>query len=111
MREQKRKEKQLEKLKLKEMENMNKKIAAEEYLLLMAQRKLESIRLLGELINRIKVMSPTSPLQIIKLYCYKKLCVNKYAICYGLQTSVKFPKVCSDFVNSREVFIFSVVCI
>lgn len=34
---------------------MNKKIEAEEYLLLMAQRKLESIRLLGELINRIKV--------------------------------------------------------
>lgn len=55
MREQKRKEKQLEKLKLKEVEEMNKKIAVEEYLLLMAQRKLESIRLLGELINRIKV--------------------------------------------------------
>lgn len=55
MREQKRKEKQLEKLKLKEVEEMNKKIAVEEYLLLMAQRKLESIRLLGELINRVKV--------------------------------------------------------
>lgn len=39
------------------MQNMNKKIAAEEYLLLMAQRKLESIRLLSELINRIKVTS------------------------------------------------------
>lgn len=55
MREQKRKGKQLEKLKLKEVDEMNKKIAVEEYLLLMAQRKLESIRLLGELINRIKV--------------------------------------------------------
>lgn len=59
LREQKRKEKQLEKLKLIEMQNMNKKIAAEEYLLLMAQRKLESIRLLSELINRIKVTPHT----------------------------------------------------
>lgn len=34
---------------------MNKKIATEERLLLMAQRRLESIRLLGELFNRLKV--------------------------------------------------------
>ena len=54
-REQKRKEKQLEKLKLNEDDDITEKIAMEEYLLLLAQRKLESIRLLGELLNRIKV--------------------------------------------------------
>lgn len=78
MREQKRKEKQLEKLKLKEVEEMNKKIAVEEYLLLMAQRKLESIRLLGELINRIKVnflfwniLSQGNEVLVIKLLGFK----------------------------------------
>lgn len=54
-REEKRKLKQLEILKAKEAEDMNRKIASEERLLLMAQRRLESIRLLSELIKRVEV--------------------------------------------------------
>lgn len=54
-REEKRKMKQLEKIKLKEAEDMNRKIASEERLLLMAQRRLESIRLLSELFKRVEV--------------------------------------------------------
>ncbi|PSN37749.1 hypothetical protein C0J52_22720 [Blattella germanica] len=54
-REEKRKHKQLMKLKEKETEEMNKKIAIEEKKLLIAQRKLESIRLLDELFERVKV--------------------------------------------------------
>ena len=54
-REEKRKRKQLMKLKEKETREMNMKIAVEERKLLIAQRKLESIRLLDELFERIKV--------------------------------------------------------
>ena len=54
-REEKRKKRQLMKLKEKETEEMNIKIAVEEKKLLIAQRKLESIRLLDELFERVKV--------------------------------------------------------
>lgn len=54
-REGRRKAKQLERLKHEEADEMNKKIATEEKLLVMAQRRLESFRLLGELFNRLKV--------------------------------------------------------
>lgn len=54
-REEKRKQKILKKLKRKEAEQMSIKIAIEERKLLMAQRKLESIRLLDELFERVKV--------------------------------------------------------
>lgn len=53
-REEKRKQKILKKLKKKEAEQINIKIAIEERKLLMAQRKLESIRLLDELFERVK---------------------------------------------------------
>lgn len=54
-REEKRKKRQLMKLKEKETLEMNMKIAVEEKKLLIAQRKLESIRLLDELFERVKV--------------------------------------------------------
>jgi arginine/serine-rich splicing factor 17 len=54
-REDKRKQRQLMKLKEKETQEMNMKIAIEERKLLIAQRKLESIRLLDELFERVKV--------------------------------------------------------
>lgn len=54
-REEKRKQKIIKKLKRKEAEQMSIKIAIEERKLLMAQRKLESIRLLDELFERVKV--------------------------------------------------------
>lgn len=54
-REEQRKAKQLELLKKKETEEISHKIALEEKKLLITQRKLESIRLLEELFNRIKV--------------------------------------------------------
>jgi arginine/serine-rich splicing factor 17 len=54
-REEKRKQRQLMKLKEKETQEMNMKIAIEERKLLIAQRKLESIRLLDELFERVKV--------------------------------------------------------
>lgn len=54
-REEKRKQRQLMKLKEKETQEMNMKIAVEEKKLLIAQRKLESIRLLDELFERVKV--------------------------------------------------------
>lgn len=54
-REEKRKKRQLMKLKEKETQEMNMKIAVEEKKLLIAQRKLESIRLLDELFERVKV--------------------------------------------------------
>lgn len=54
-REEKRKQRQLMKLKDKETREMNMKIAIEERKLLIAQRKLESIRLLDELFERVKV--------------------------------------------------------
>jgi Zn-finger protein len=55
LREEKRKQRQLMKLKEKETQEMNMKIAVEEKKLLIAQRKLESIRLLDELFERVKV--------------------------------------------------------
>ncbi|XP_039291787.1 A-kinase anchor protein 17A [Nilaparvata lugens] len=53
-REKKRKLRQLEKMRAKEAQEMNAKIASEERLLIMAQRKLETIRLLGELIKKVE---------------------------------------------------------
>lgn len=53
-REEKRKEKQLKKLREKESTELNSKIRAEEKKLLLAQRKLEGIRLLEALFDRIK---------------------------------------------------------
>lgn len=46
---------QLRRLKREEAQRMNYKIAVEERKLLIAQRKLESIRLLDELFERVKV--------------------------------------------------------
>lgn len=54
-REERRRQKIMKKLKKKEAEQMNIKIAIEERKLLMAQRKLESIRLLDELFERVKL--------------------------------------------------------
>ena len=66
-REEKRKKRQLMKLKEKETQEMNMKIAVEEKKLLIAQRKLESIRLLDELFERVKVCWLT-----FTLMCYWK---------------------------------------
>lgn len=54
-REEKRKEKELKKLRDQEQQQLNSKIKQEEKKLLIAQRKLESIRLLEALFERIKV--------------------------------------------------------
>lgn len=54
-RENKRKEKQLKKLRDKEQHEISHKIRSEEKKLMIAQRKLESIRLLEALYDRIKV--------------------------------------------------------
>lgn len=54
-RENKRKEKQLKKLRDKEQHEISNKIRSEEKKLMIAQRKLESIRLLEALYDRIKV--------------------------------------------------------
>lgn len=57
LREGKRKAKRLKRLADREADEMNQRIATEEKLLLKTQRKLESIHLLGELFNRIKVFN------------------------------------------------------
>lgn len=54
-REEKRKEKHLKKIREQEQLQLNSKIRSEEKKLLIAQRKLESIRVLEALFNRIKV--------------------------------------------------------
>lgn len=54
-REQKRKEKHLQKLREKEVTDINSKIVAEERKLLETQRKLESVRLLEAIFDRISV--------------------------------------------------------
>ena len=54
-REQKRKEKVMEKKRIEEEHRIALNIAKEERKILIAQRKLESIRLLSELIDRVKV--------------------------------------------------------
>merc|ERR1711902_72476 len=56
-REEKRKAKRLRKMGLTEEEEMAEKIGFEERKLLIAQRKLESIRVLDELLERVKVIS------------------------------------------------------
>lgn len=55
MREEKRKEKHLKKLREQEQNQLNSKIRSEERKLMIAQRKLESIRVLEALFERIKV--------------------------------------------------------
>lgn len=55
-RENRRKEKQLQKLRSKEQVEISSKIRAEEKKLMLAQRKLESIRVLEALFERIKVL-------------------------------------------------------
>ena len=57
VREEKRKAKRLRKMGLTEEEEMAEKIGVEERKLLIAQRKLESIRVLDELLERVKVIS------------------------------------------------------
>lgn len=54
-REQKRKEKHLQKLREREVSDINSKILAEERKLLETQRKLESVRLLEAIFDRISV--------------------------------------------------------
>ena len=56
-REAKRKAKTLHKMGLTEEEEMSERIGTEERKLLLAQRKLESIRILDELVERVKVMN------------------------------------------------------
>lgn len=56
MREEKRKEKHLKKLREQEQNQLNSKIRSEERKLMIAQRKLESIRVLEALFERIKVI-------------------------------------------------------
>lgn len=55
-REEKRKEKHLKKIREQEQLQLNSKIRSEEKKLLIAQRKLESIRVLEALFDRIKVI-------------------------------------------------------
>ena len=55
-REEKRKAKRLKKMGLTEEEEMAEKIGIEERKLMIAQRKLESIRILDELLERVKVI-------------------------------------------------------
>lgn len=57
LREEKRKAIRLKRLADREADEMNQKIATEEKLLLITQRKLEAIHLLGELFTRIKVFN------------------------------------------------------
>ncbi|XP_067000365.2 A-kinase anchor protein 17B isoform X2 [Anabrus simplex] len=57
-REEKRRQQLILKMREKETEEVNRKIALEERKLLIAQRKLESIRLLGELFERLKNVVP-----------------------------------------------------
>ena len=56
-REAKRKAKTMHKMGLTEEEEMSERIGTEERKLLLAQRKLESIRILDELVERVKVMN------------------------------------------------------
>ena len=58
-REEKRKAKRLKKMGLTEEEEMAEKIGIEERKLMIAQRKLESIRILDELLERVKVIMRT----------------------------------------------------
>lgn len=68
-REEKRRQKRLERQQKEEEERMQLKIALEERRLLIAQRKLESLRLLSELFERVKV-----GYSLLKIY---------YCICLG----------------------------
>lgn len=61
LREEQRKEKHLKKLREKEEHEMTSKIRSEEKKLLIAQRKLESIRVLEALFDRIKVWDLSLP--------------------------------------------------
>lgn len=69
-REQKRKEKVLEKKRVEDEQRIALNIAKEERKILIAQRKLESIRLLSELIDRVKVRVHFPSLRLLLRYCY-----------------------------------------
>ncbi len=60
-REERRRQRKLQKRNMTDEEEMNRRIAVEERKLLVAQRKLESIRMLDELLERVKV----------KMICFK----------------------------------------
>lgn len=85
---------QLRRLKREEAQRMNYKIAVEERKLLIAQRKLESIRLLDELFERVKVrvearltvhlavisFAPSSEVKFIYIHCSVSL-ISLYVQC------------------------------
>lgn len=56
LREEIRKERELKLLQLREADELNQRILTEERLLLIAQRQLESVRILSELLSRVKVI-------------------------------------------------------
>lgn len=69
-REERRKAKRLKRLANREADEMNQRIMTEEKILLKAQRKLEAVKLLGELFSRIKVFTI---LMVFETYSFKHL--------------------------------------
>ena len=78
-REERRRKRKMQKRNINDEEEMNRRIAEEERKLLVAQRKLESIRLLDELLERVKVI-------FTSLTIWQKIC-QKFC-----QSSVSLPK-------------------
>ena len=76
-REEKRRQKKIEKQQKEEEERMQYKIALEERRLLIAQRKLESLRILSELFERIKVSSAVKIILKKKVFLYFITCFHE----------------------------------
>lgn len=78
-REEKRKHKHLKKIREQEQQQLSSKIRSEEKKLLIAQRKLESIRILEALFERIKV----SPFHAPALFAQKLLLIEWYPLLFS----------------------------
>jgi arginine/serine-rich splicing factor 17 len=69
-REDRRRQRKLQRRNVNDEEEMNHRIAVEERKLLVAQRKLESIRMLDELLERVKVITTKAFCHHCLLFCF-----------------------------------------
>ena len=73
-REERRRQRKLSRRNVNDEEEMNRRIAIEERKLLVAQRKLESIRMLDELLERVKVILKFEISDVLQKSVQKILC-------------------------------------
>lgn len=90
MRQERRKARLLNKLKDKNSDEMNEKIAREEWKILKAQRMLESIRLIEALFRRIKV---TIDFIYLSIYLIMNVLFFKYCLFISNITDLQFIKL------------------